>query len=157
MLFCDSLLITFLHIFLWIARFYFPALQTLLEDRDLCLRPWTRPSEWRFRATYQSQNVVKCRARHVRLVAGPEIFNECAHGRAQTKQATIDTLERDPCERWFCHKDRFGDGLTPVYAARLDQKKAITHYPLAWEWNSTDVPGIDRTEYYTKICSKCWP
>jgi len=71
------------------------------------------------------------------------------------KQATIDTLERDPCERWFCHKDRFGDGLTPVYAARLDQKKAITHYPLAWEWNSTDVPGIDRTEYYTKICSKC--
>lgn len=71
------------------------------------------------------------------------------------KQATIDTLERDPCERWFCHPDRFGHGQTTVFAARLDQRQATTHYPLAWEWNSTDVPGIDRTEYYTSICSKC--
>lgn len=71
------------------------------------------------------------------------------------KQTVIDTLERNPCERWFCQKDRFGDGQTRVYAARLDQQKAATHYPLAWEWNSTDVPGVDRTNYYTSVCSKC--
>jgi Transglutaminase-like superfamily len=72
------------------------------------------------------------------------------------KQATIDSLERNPCERWFCHKDRFNETVTtPVYAARLDHSRNKTTYPLAWEWASKDVPGDDRTEYYTDVCSKC--
>jgi transglutaminase-like putative cysteine protease len=70
------------------------------------------------------------------------------------KQATIDTLERDPCKRWFCQKDRFPG--TPVYAARLDQASSYgVAYPLAWEWNCTTVPGVDRTAYYADVCSKC--
>lgn len=70
------------------------------------------------------------------------------------KQATIDTLERNPCDRWFCHSDRFPG--TNVYAARLDQKASFGMvYPLPWEWNCTDVPGVDRTQYYAEVCSKC--
>lgn len=68
-------------------------------------------------------------------------------------QETVDTLERDPCERWFCQADRFPGA--EVYAARLDRSKADTHYPMAWEWNSTDVPGENRTDYYVEVCSKC--
>jgi Transglutaminase-like superfamily len=68
-------------------------------------------------------------------------------------QDTVDTLDRDPCDRWFCNSQCFPG--TEVYAARLDRTKADTHYPMAWEWNSTDVPGENRTDYYVQICSKC--
>ena len=44
---------------------------------------------------------------------------------------------------------------THVFAARLERPTPSSFYPLAWEWNSTDVPGVDRTEYYTRVCSKC--
>ena len=72
------------------------------------------------------------------------------------KQSTIDSLDRDPCQRWFCHKDRFNDTITtPVYAARLDHSRNDSTFPLAWEWNSKDVPGDDRTKYYREMCSKC--
>jgi len=69
------------------------------------------------------------------------------------KQETVDTLDRDPCQRWFCQPDRFPGAQ--VYAARLDRSKAETHYPMAWEWGSTDVPGENRTAYYVDVCSKC--
>jgi hypothetical protein len=68
-------------------------------------------------------------------------------------QETVDTLDRDPCERWFCNAERFPG--TDVFAARLDRTQADTHYPMAWEWNSTDVPGENRTDYYARVCSKC--
>lgn len=69
-------------------------------------------------------------------------------------QETVDTINRNPCERWFCQPDRFQG--SEVYAARLDREKAEKqHYPMAWEWNSTDVPGINRTQYYADVCSKC--
>ena len=69
-------------------------------------------------------------------------------------QEIVDTLDRDPCERWFCQPDRLFPG-TQIYGARLDREKADTHYPMAWEWNSTDVPGVNRTDYYAYVCSKC--
>ena len=74
-------------------------------------------------------------------------------------QDNVDTLDRNPCERWFCQPDRFpGTGgivnRTRAFAAR-GWLQADTHFPLAWEWDSRDVPGVDRTEYYEKICSKC--
>jgi hypothetical protein len=31
----------------------------------------------------------------------------------------------------------------------------MTYFPLAWEWDCTDVPAVDRTDYYTKICQRC--
>ena len=70
----------------------------------------------------------------------------------------VDTIHRNPCDRWFCSKDRFNytNRTTRVYAARLDQEKAQTmYYPLAWQWDSTDVPGVDQSKYYAEICSKC--
>jgi transglutaminase-like putative cysteine protease len=69
-------------------------------------------------------------------------------------QKIVDDLERDPCQRWFCIPDRYPASL--VYAARLDQTLAEnTFFRLAWEWNSTDVPGIDRTDFYSDVCNKC--
>jgi hypothetical protein len=92
-------------------------------------------------------------------------------------QAIVDNLERDPCKRWFCIPDRYP--ASSVYAARLDQALAKnTFFRLAWEWNSTgelirnvatsefastqltlvnllDVPGIDRTAFYSEVCNKC--
>ena len=69
----------------------------------------------------------------------------------------VDTLDKDPCERWFCEKARFNEGNTssPVFAARLDQDDADAVYPLAWERSSTDVPGEDRAAYYIETCSVC--
>ena len=29
------------------------------------------------------------------------------------------------------------------------------YFPLAWEWDCSDVPAVDRTDYYAKICQKC--
>jgi hypothetical protein len=65
-----------------------------------------------------------------------------------------DSLDKDPCERWFCNAGRF-DGDTQVYAARLDRSLADCSYPLAWDAQNWDVPGEDRTSYYTEICNQC--
>jgi len=69
-----------------------------------------------------------------------------------------DDLDRNPCDRWFCHANqRYGD--TRVYAARLDRSQREdddgTHYVMAWEWDSKDVPGEDRTDYYIEKCNSC--
>lgn len=38
----------------------------------------------------------------------------------------------NPCELWFCTKERF-DGATKVFAARLDKRSAHkSHFPMAW-------------------------
>lgn len=62
-----------------------------------------------------------------------------------------DDLDRDPCRRWFCNANA-KYGTTLVYAARLDRKHLDTFYRLAWEWNNTNVPGEDRTQYYKDVC-----
>jgi len=72
--------------------------------------------------------------------------------------STVDTIDTDPCQRWFCQKSRYPS--TKVYAAQMtkttkQQQQTTTHFPLAWEWDCQDVPAIDRTSYYTDICEKC--
>ena len=70
--------------------------------------------------------------------------------------AGLDTLDKDPCERWFCQGSRYPSSR--VYAARLLKDAAstpATFFPLAWEWKNQDVPGVDRTQYYTNICESC--
>ena len=86
-----------------------------------------------------------------------------------------DHLDKDPCSRWFCQPSRYP--ASQVYAARLTKQKnhqtngdkknnndeqehnnhgrVSSYFPLAWELNNYDVPGVDRTQYYTEICSKC--
>lgn len=66
----------------------------------------------------------------------------------------VDDLDKDPCTRWFCN-NHSQYGTTRVFAARLDRSLADTFYRMAWEWNNTDVPGVDRTDYYTNTCSQC--
>lgn len=100
-----------------------------------------------------------------------------------------DTLNGDPCQRWFCDPSRYPS--SKVYAAKMSRRcpcgddkqhqhqqqeeKEMAqsflrpngvddhnqnnndneHFPLAWEWDCTDVPAVDRTDYYTKICHAC--
>ena len=66
-----------------------------------------------------------------------------------------DSLQKDPCERWFCNSGRF-DGNTRVFAARLDRTLSDgAFFPLAWDTANHDVPAEDRTDWYTETCSKC--
>ena len=69
-------------------------------------------------------------------------------------QSLVDTIDRNPCERWFCHPDRMANG-TQVFAARLDPTAASAHFPLAWEWGCHDVPAVNRTAYYQRVCYSC--
>lgn len=73
-------------------------------------------------------------------------------------QTVVDTLDRDPCERWFCSSSRFHfdntSNTTLVSAARLNSV-ATTFFRLAWEWNTADVPGEDVSSYYQRTCSQC--
>lgn len=74
-----------------------------------------------------------------------------------TPADTVDDLHTQPCQKWFCSKDRFTGVLsntTLVYAARL-QSPSSTFYPLAWEWMNHDVPGDDVTAFYREKCWKC--
>jgi len=75
--------------------------------------------------------------------------------------AGLDTLDHDPCMRWFCDPSRYPSSR--VYAARLKKSSKFglgseansTYFPLAWEWDNHDVPGEERTEYYADICGLC--
>lgn len=70
----------------------------------------------------------------------------------------VDTLEKDPCSRWFCGPSRYP--ASKVYAARMSKRCSCdpdppVSVPLAWELDCHDVPGIDRTQYYTDVCGLC--
>lgn len=81
----------------------------------------------------------------------------------------IDDLDQPPCRRWFCNPQSFlpnPNVTTPVFAARLErQSPPVAHhstttnaapfYRMAWEWESTSVPGEDRTQYYQQVCGSC--
>ncbi len=65
----------------------------------------------------------------------------------------VDTLDNEPCHRWFCDASRFPS--SKVYAATMAFSDSETYFPLAWEWDNRDVPAVDRTAYYGKICGLC--
>ena len=71
----------------------------------------------------------------------------------------VDNLEASPCSRWFCDKSRYP--ASKVYAALMTrdpeykEQDPATHFPLAWEWDSEDVPAVDRTGYYADVCGGC--
>lgn len=69
---------------------------------------------------------------------------------ASPSAGMIDTLERDPCERWFCRPSRMN--FTQFFAA---DPHGETHVPLPWEPDLRDVRGANVTEYYQRICAKC--
>ena len=61
----------------------------------------------------------------------------------------------DPCSIWFCDKDHFTNGTTHIYASRFDKFDAGTYYHAAWDIKNTDIPGEDRTAWYTETCTRC--
>ena len=62
----------------------------------------------------------------------------------------------NPCDKWFCKAARFPvNGSTKVYAARFDRHSNQTVYPLAWDPSNLDTPGVDRTDAYVQMCSRC--
>jgi hypothetical protein len=67
----------------------------------------------------------------------------------------VDTLDNDPCDRWFCDPTRFP--VSKVFAATLSShsEASIGYFPLGWEWDCRDVPAVDRTDYYARICGSC--
>ena len=67
----------------------------------------------------------------------------------------VDTLDNDPCDRWFCDPTRFP--ASKVFAATLSSQHSSEtgYFPLGWEWNCRDVPAIDRTDYYARVCGSC--
>jgi hypothetical protein len=70
--------------------------------------------------------------------------------------AGLDTLDNDPCMRWFCNHSRYP--ASRVYAARLKKHSGAepaTYFPLAWEWGNQQVPAEERTQYYADICGSC--
>lgn len=84
--------------------------------------------------------------------------DDCCNGWAflepSPAQAIVDTVDRNPCERWFCQPDRVVNG-TEFFAARLEFINTSTYFPLAWEWENRNVPAVNRTKYYQTICSQC--
>ena len=75
-----------------------------------------------------------------------------------TRTDNPDSLDRNPCERWFCSRDRFNDSAntTRVFAARLESSASSnTFYRMAWDWDNPSVPGEDVTAYYQAACSQC--
>lgn len=87
---------------------------------------------------------------------GGWVFLEPSPGIAEgdEKTANADDLERDACERWFCNAARF-NGSTKVFATRYSRDTSNTHYPMAWAVGEEGVPGMDRSDYYTKVCGNC--
>ena len=61
----------------------------------------------------------------------------------------------NPCDKWFCSPGRMENG-TQVYSTRWEFDTTGTVYPLAWDMGNKEVPGVDRTDYYQKVCNKCW-
>jgi len=63
----------------------------------------------------------------------------------------------NPCDKWFCNAAHFPaeGGATEVFAARFDRRQGTTVYPMAWDLGNDGIPGVDRSEYYNKVCREC--
>ena len=61
---------------------------------------------------------------------------------------------RDPCDKWFCTPAKMRGG-TEVFAARWEEDGEGTIYPMAWDRNNREIPGVNRTLYYQTVCSSC--
>ena len=58
----------------------------------------------------------------------------------------------DPCDKWFCSPTKSNG--TSFFSTRFDKSEG-TVYPMAWDLDNEEVPGVDRTEYYQEACGQC--
>jgi len=59
----------------------------------------------------------------------------------------------DPCSKWFCSAANM-EG-TEVFAAQFDRWSNDTVYPMSWDLDNRQVPGVNRTRYYRRACGGC--
>lgn len=60
----------------------------------------------------------------------------------------------DPCDKWFCNPAHF-DGKTQAFAPQFDATTNKTIYPMAWDLDNLNIPGVNRTAYYNALCQPC--
>ena len=61
-----------------------------------------------------------------------------------------ETLE-NPCDKWFCSPSKMNG--TQVYATKWESNGTV--YPMAWDYENREVPGVDRSAYYQSSCGAC--
>jgi len=80
------------------------------------------------------------------------------HGEAwsfiESKPAGGNENFTDPCDKWFCNPSHF-DGKTEAFAPQYHRQSNATFYPMAWDVQNENVPGVDRTDYYNALCQPC--
>mmetsp|Transcript_19852 Transcript_19852/g.39733 ORF Transcript_19852/g.39733 Transcript_19852/m.39733 type:complete len:324 (-) Transcript_19852:73-1044(-) len=59
----------------------------------------------------------------------------------------------NPCDKWFCSPAKMANG-TEFFSTRFDASSE-TVYPMAWDLDNDEVPGVDRTDYYQTTCNQC--
>jgi hypothetical protein len=59
----------------------------------------------------------------------------------------------NPCDKWFCSPSKANG--TQFFSTRWEFDSAGTVYPLAWDLELSEVPGVDRTDYYQTACGQC--
>jgi len=60
----------------------------------------------------------------------------------------------NPCDKWFCTPDRMRGG-TQFFATRWSFDGERTVYPMAWDRNNIEIPGVNMTHYYQTVCNIC--
>lgn len=60
----------------------------------------------------------------------------------------------NPCDKWFCNPLHF-DSKTETFAARFRRQQNMTVFPMAWDAQNREVPGVDRSTFYNKLCGSC--
>eukprot|EP00658_Telonema_sp_P-2_P084764 TRINITY_DN9502_c0_g3_i1.p1 TRINITY_DN9502_c0_g3~~TRINITY_DN9502_c0_g3_i1.p1 ORF type:complete len:330 (+),score=66.52 TRINITY_DN9502_c0_g3_i1:68-1057(+) len=58
---------------------------------------------------------------------------------------------KTPKGKWFCNPGHM-DGKTQVFGTEWKRGGSIS-YPMAWDLNNTQIPGVDRTADYVKMCA----
>jgi len=80
------------------------------------------------------------------------------HGEAwsfiESKPAGGNESLTNPCDKWFCNPSHF-DGKTQVFAPQYDRQSNTTVYPMSWDLQNENVPGVNRTSYYNALCQPC--
>merc|ERR1712094_126682 len=59
-----------------------------------------------------------------------------------------------PCDKWFCNPQHF-NGATKAFAAQFNKHSNSTIYPMAWDLQNRQVPGVDPSSYYNTLCRAC--
>lgn len=60
----------------------------------------------------------------------------------------------NPCDKWFCNPAHF-DNNTQAFTPQFDRKTNATIYPMAWDLENQNIPGVNRTAYYNALCQPC--